>query len=317
MQIEQISCYLPRKVVTNPELANLNPSWPVDKVFDKTGIYARHYADPSQLSSDLAVEAALMLPNVGELESVDYIVFCSQTSDEILPTTACMIQERIGLGNNVGAIDVNQGCSGYVYSLGLAYGLLKSNQAKKVLLLTGETYSKLLDPNDHGTNLLFGDAGTATIISNGSRDNSICPIFNYGTDGSGSKSLNCANRAFRHSDSSNNLYMNGYEVFAFTVSVIPDFVRHTLEKAHMTIEEIDLFIFHQANRMVVEQLAHNLGIGQDKYVFSAEDVGNTVSSSIPLAMRRAIDDGRLCRNDTVMIVGFGVGLSWGAAIWSF
>jgi 3-oxoacyl-[acyl-carrier-protein] synthase III len=317
LKLEQISYYLPPRTVTNSELKELNPSWPVDKVFGKTGIHSRRHADSSQLSSDLAVEAALRLPNVRGLELVDYVIFCSQTPDEILPTTACMIQDRLGLKTNIGAIDVNQGCSGYVYSLGLAYGLLKSDQVRKVLLLTGETYSKLMDPDDHGVGLLFGDAGSATIISKGHQSNSKLPFFNYGTDGSGAKSLICANRGFRRGDGGKNLQMNGYDVFTFTVSVIPDFIRHTLQMAQMKIDEIDLFVFHQANRMVIEQLAYNLGISEEKYVFNSEDVGNTVSSSIPLAMRRAMDDGLLRRNDNVMIVGFGVGLSWSAGIWSF
>jgi 3-oxoacyl-[acyl-carrier-protein] synthase III len=319
--ISAIEYYLPETVVTNDALAKEFPEWGADKIAEKTGILRRHIANAGELSSDLAAKAAQKLFTSGAVapSDIDYILFCTQTPDFGLPTSACLLQHRLGISTTAGASDFNLGCSGYVYGLSLAKGLIESGQAKRVLLLTAETYSKLLDPKDKTVRTIFGDAGAATLVGTTESDGSphIGP-FVFGTDGSGGANLVCHRGGWRGATAEaagrDALWMNGPEIFNFTLKVVPDVVKRTLVRAGLEQDDIDLFVFHQANRYMLEHLRKKLAVPHEKFVVALEHCGNTVSSTIPIALCEARRAGRLIPGARLMLVGFGVGYSWGATV---
>jgi 3-oxoacyl-[acyl-carrier-protein] synthase-3 len=334
-RLAAIAYSLPEQSITNAELAAEYPDWTVAKIESKTGIKERRVAGTDECSSDLGVAAAVALFSDGSYcaNDIDYLLFCTQSPDYFLPTTACLVQDRLGIPVSAGALDFNLGCSGYVYGLGLAKGLIDSNQAEKVLLITAETYTKFIHPGDRSVRTLFGDAGAATLLERATEsdeaESSIGP-FVYGTDGSGADNLIVPVGGFRNRQKTpndpaeidskgnmrgpNNLYMNGGEIFTFTIRVVPQVVRSLLSKTQMDLGSIDLFIFHQANAFMLNHLRKALSIPPEKFYISLSDIGNTVSCTIPIAIRRAIDEGVLDKGMTVMLVGFGVGYSWGATL---
>ena len=333
--IKAIEYYLPEGVLTNAKLAAEFPDWTVEKIEQKTGVVARHISAEDECSSDLGVRAAekLFVSGVCTPQEIDYILFCTQSPDYFLPTTACSVQVRLGIPKTSGAIDYNLGCSGFVYGLGLAKGLIESGQVRNVLLITAETYSKFIHPGDKSVRTLFGDAAAATLIQYFSAVESVKPYlgpFVYGTDGGGGKNLIVPTGGMRNKRteesghvfedangnirSQDNLYMNGSEIFTFTLSAIPKSVKDVLVLANKTIGDIDLFVFHQANKFMLEHLRKKIEIPQEKFFISFSNYGNTVSSTIPIALKDALNEGKLKAGDTVMLVGFGVGYSWGAAL---
>jgi 3-oxoacyl-[acyl-carrier-protein] synthase-3 len=328
--IHSIRVALPDTVVGNDQLAREFPDWSAQKIYEKTGIRERRVSAAEECASDLAVRAASrLLDEEGrDRRHIDFLLNCTQTPDYVLPTTACLLQDRLGLPRSCGALDYNLGCSGYVYGLGLAKALIASRQAREVLLVTADTYSKLMHPLDKSVRTLFGDAATATLIRADARE-MLCGPFVYGTDGSGADNLivPCGGMRRRHDpgaelvhDASgnartdNDLWLNGPEIFSFTLRVIPETVAALLERANLCVADIDLFVFHQANRFILEHLRKKIGVPPEKFVFALEHVGNTVSSSIPIALQEAKDAGRLERGSLVMLVGFGVGYSWAATL---
>jgi 3-oxoacyl-[acyl-carrier-protein] synthase III len=318
--ITSIEYYLPEKVLTNAELAAQFPEWGADKIAEKTGIHARHIAAEHELSSDLAVAAArkLFASGAANPAEVDYVLFCTQTPDFGLPTTACLIQNRLGISTTAGALDFNLGCSGYVYGLSLAKGLIESGQAGRVLLLTGETYSKLIDPGDKTVRTIFGDAGSASLVIAESDATEFIGGFAFGTDGSGGPNLVSCRGGLRGANAESAgrtaLWMNGPEIFNFTLKSVPDVVDRALLAARMKLDDIDLFVFHQANRYMLDYLRKKLRLPEEKFVFAMAHCGNTVSSTIPIALKEALKEERLKKGMQVLVVGFGVGYSWGAAV---
>lgn len=333
--IREIEYHLPTRVLTNDQLAAEFPEWTVDKIEEKTGFAKRHIADEGECASDLGVAAAEKILDrlPGSRREIDYLLFCTQSPDYFLPTTACIIQERLGLPETCGALDYNLGCSGYVFGLGLAKGLIETGQARNVLLITGETYTKYIHPGDRSVRTLFGDAGAATLIQASENGDGVVDgigPFEYGTDGSGAKNLIVPNGGLRsprkclpdeeHMDeygnvrSGDHLYMNGSEILGFTLKTIPDVVIRLLSKAGKSIDDVDLFVFHQANKFMLEHLRRKIGIPEKKFFLAYKMFGNTVSCSIPIALRNALDNGRVKVGDVVMLVGFGVGYSWGATL---
>jgi 3-oxoacyl-[acyl-carrier-protein] synthase-3 len=280
----------------------------------------------------LGVAAArkLFLSGACCAEDIDYLLFCTQSPDYFLPTTACIMQDRLGIPRSAGALDFNLGCSGYIYGLGLAKGLIETGQAKNVLLITAETYSKFIHPGDKSVRTLFGDAAAATLVQAKDIDEEVIGPFAYGTDGRGAKNLIVPNGGLRspigevkaeviedesgNLRSENNLFMNGSEVFTFTLLTVPKAVKGLMAKAESSIEDIDLFVFHQANKFMLEHLRKKCKIPEDKFYLAYSKFGNTVSSTIPIALKEALDDGTLKPGMKVMLVGFGVGYSWGGAM---
>ena len=334
--VSAIEYYLPEKTVSTEDLAAEFPGWTVAKIDEKTGIRDRHIAAPGECSSDLAVAAARKLFDSGACQpgEIDYLLFCTQSPDHFLPTTACLIQDRLGIPTTAGALDFNLGCSGFVYGLGLAEGLISSGQASRVLLLTAETYSKFLHVGDRSVRTIFGDAGAATLLVAREAEAPLIGPFVYGTDGSGGPNLIVPTGGMRlprtaesgvpcedangNLRSQDNLFMNGAEIFSFTLAAVPESVAAVLQKAGLALSDIDLFVFHQANRYMLEHLRKRLKISPEKFQLTMGHCGNTVSSTIPIALKHAALEGRLHLGDLVMVVGFGVGYSWGATLvrWS-
>jgi 3-oxoacyl-[acyl-carrier-protein] synthase-3 len=323
--INGITSYLPNSVLDNIELAAKFPEWTEEKIYLKTGIKERKIAGKNEYASDLAFHAALALFDSGACKSsdIDAIVLCTQSPDYVLPTTACLLQHRLGISTHALAFDFNLGCSGYIYGLGICKGLLETGQASSVLLLTADTYSKYVGDDDQSVRTLFGDGATATYISNQKLDTGLClnitGPFEYGTDGSGGTNLIVENSGSIKDESKNrsqmcNLYMNGPEIFTFTLRVIPTLITNLLKKANLSMDDIDLYVFHQANQYLLDHLRKKLKIPAEKFALSLEMTGNTVSSTIPIVLEAYQDRIEFCNAKKVMLVGFGVGYSWGGVI---
>jgi len=314
-----IEYHLPEQVLSNEQLAR-EFDWPVAKIESKTGISERRLAAPGECASDLAFQAAQRLFRNGvSPNDVDYLLFCTQSPDYPLPTTACLLQHRLGISTRAGAIDFNLGCSGYVYGLSLAKGLIESGQARNVLLLTADTYSKYLDPRDRGVRTLFGDGASASWIVSRPTAEGVAPALGpvvFGTDGSGAENLivrkGGARKGERGADADSYLAMKGGEIFTFTLRSVHEAVRRLLELAGLTLADVDRFVFHQANQYMLDALRDKIGIPRDKFIIDMNDCGNTVSSTIPIAFKRAVMAGNIRPGHRVMLVGFGVGYSWGA-----
>ena len=324
--IKEIAYSLPSYVMTNKELVRDFPEWSVEKIADKVGVSERRVAGPSETATDLAVSAteALFAKGTVMREDIDFVLFCTQSPDYKLPSSACIIQDRLGLSTQCGAFDFNLGCSGYEYGLAVAKGLVVAGVASNVLLLTGETYNHYIHPRDKGNRTIFGDGASATVVSN----DGFASIgeFSLGTDGSGAKHLIVKSGGARFTErfndlsfdeggnpiSSDYLNMNGQEIFSFTLTKVPKMMKDVLMKNNLQKEDIDLFVFHQANKYMLEHLRKKLKIEEEKFFNNLAFVGNTVSSTIPIALCDAREQGKLHGN--VLLAGFGVGLSWGAAI---
>jgi 3-oxoacyl-[acyl-carrier-protein] synthase III len=334
--IRAIEYYLPDHVLGNEDLAVAFSEWTADKIEEKTGIACRHIASDGQCSSDLGVLAAEKLFSTGVCRpnEIDFLLFCTQSPDYFLPTTACLIQERLRLPTNIGALDFNLGCSGFVYGLGLAKGLIESGQAQNVLLIMAETYSKFMHERDKSVRTIFGDAASATLVQGVAEDRDGCepwigPLI-FGTDGKGAPNLIVPSGGMRSRHPKGNesvrideegtirspqhLYMNGPEIFTFTLRVVPQVVKDVLSRACLTIEDVDLCVFHQANRYMLDYLRKKLNVPQEKFYVAMRHCGNTVSSTIPIALKHAEMEGRLTAGHRVLLVGFGVGYSWGATL---
>lgn len=331
-KITAICSYLPEKVLTNEDLVNEFEDWSIDKIYDKTGIKERHIADDNECASDLGVVAAKRLFNEGlcKPEEIDFLLFCTQSPDYFLPTTACLIQDRLGLPKSCGAFDFNLGCSGFVYGLSLAKGFIESNLANKILLITAETYSKYIHPKDKSVRTIFGDGAAATLIEAVESNNEFIGPFVFGTDGSGAENLIVPTGGLRQKRDSNscieytdksgnvrskdNLYMNGVEIYNFTLGTVPSVFNSLLKKSGYSIDEIDYFVFHQANKFMLEALRKKLGILPERFYNNIENIGNTVSSTIPIALEELIKENKLKEGNKVMLIGFGVGYSWAGTI---
>jgi len=332
--IDAIEYFVPNNKLSNDDISAINPDWNVDRIFDKTGISNRYIANKGQTATDLAVEAGKILleKKQGLKDIIDYIILCTQSSDYYLPSSACLIQERLGLKQSIGAIDINQGCSGFVYSLGLAKGLIETNQAKNILIITADTYSKYINDKDKSVKTLFGDAAACILVKaiEVSGDEFISnPV--YGTNGKGAKNLIVPDGGARSpiSDQSymevkdegnntrnqTNLFMNGREVFTFTLSTVPIVFNEILEKEKMTLDDVDVVIFHQANKLILDSLQKKLKIPENKMHRSYMEYGNTVSSTIPIGLKKEMFKKNInSESRTALLLGFGVGLSWAGNI---
>lgn len=329
-RVAAVEYYLPEAILTNEMISAEFPEWSVEKIAQKTGVHTRHIASEIEFSSDLAVAAGKILMDKREInpDEIDYLLVCTQSPDYFLPTTACIVQSELGLKQSIGAADINLGCSGYIYALGQAKGLIESGQATKVLVITADTYTKFINPTDKSVRTIFGDGASASLVTEDGNPNSISGIT-YGTDGSGAKHLIVPNGGLRNGTQiqpksgledrsivSNgfDLYMDGPEIFNFTLHVVPETVEAVLTKMNITLDDVDLFVFHQANAFMLEHLRKKLGVPKDKFFVSLSETGNTVSSSIPIALSMAEHAGTLKTGMKVMLLGFGVGLSWGGLL---
>jgi len=328
--IKAIAYYLPERILTNQELSVLYSGWSAEKILAKTGIEQRHIASTGETAGDLAEQAARKLFATHQIspDEFDFVLLATQSPDYFLPTTACILQDRLGIPKTAGALDFNLGCSAFIYGLALAKGLIAAGIAKNVLLLTAETYTKHIHPLDKSVRTIFGDAAAATWVSK--TDDEEIGQFTLGTDGAGYTKLivptgglreqRSAESAIEVTDDSGNvrsrdhLFMQGSEIFSFTLEILPSLLNETLAKNGMKKEHIDLFVFHQANAFMLDAIRKALHIPEEKFYINMEDIGNTVSATIPIALERAAQDGALKPGMSVLLAGFGVGLSWGATV---
>lgn len=330
--IKSVDLHLPEAVLSNEQLAAEFPEYTPAKIFDKTGIRERHIAAADECASDLGVAAArqLFANRDCKPEDIDFLLFCTQTPDYFLPATACLVQERLGLSTSCGAIDINQGCSGFVYGLSLAKSLVESATAENVLLITADTYSKFINPRDKSVKTLFGDGAAATLVTSGEGDHAFIGPFIFGTDGRGSADLIVRAGGLRNRSkgddaaekedeqgnwrSEGDLYMNGGAIFNFTLKTVPAALEQLMEKAGIGADDVDYFIPHQANKFMLDRLRMRLKIPAEKFFCEMETTANTVSSTIPIAYREALGRGLIATGDKVALIGFGVGLSWAATL---
>ena len=316
-KIKQVEYYLPERILTNEELEKAYPDWSAAKLEKKIGIKQRHIAGPDETSLDLATNAAKKILKKEDKDLIDFVLFCTQSPDYLLPTSACLLQSRLGLKTNIGALDFNLGCSGYVYGLALAKGLINSGVCKNILLVTGETYSKFIAEDDISNRSIFGDAGTATIVAYSEEDQ--LGEFIFGTDGIGAENLIVNGLSARNSYILKDvdrptLYMNGPEIFNFTIETIPPLIQQVLSKNKLQLSGIDYFILHQANKYILEFLISEIGLDISKCHIDMINYGNTVSNTIPIALKDAFEQRKIQEGDKVLLAGFGVGYSWCSTI---
>ncbi len=321
-----IAVHLPESVEDNDGLAAQFPQWNMDLIYAKTGIRARHVARPDQCASDLGIAAAenLFAEHDVDRRSIDFLLFCTQTPDYPLPTTACLVQDRLGLPTSVGALDFNLGCSGFVYGLSLADGLIRSRAAERVLLVTAETYSKYIDPTDRSLRTIFGDGAAATLIE--AADEPSLGSFVFGTDGGGADTLlvsdggarppSNALRPRRRKRWPSRLYMDGPELVKFTLRVVPPMIDRMLDDAGITRDDVDFYLMHQATLYMIEHVRAQLHLEEDEVPLALEKVGNTVSSTLPILMHDLRIGGRLRPGKRSLVIGYGVGLSWAGCLWT-
>ena len=329
--IKAISYYLPERIMTNDELVSLFPEWSVEKVASKVGVDFRHVAASNETAGDMAEKAARKLFDEYHVnpKEIDFVMLCTQSPDYFLPSTACVLQNRLGIPKNSGAFDYNLGCSGCVYGLALAKGLILTGIARNILLLTSETYNKYLHPQDKSNRSIFGDGAAACLISS----DGMAEIgdFVMGTDGNGAENLIVKTGASRYknrtgySDEDDEghlryddyLYMNGGAIFNFTLDAVPLMLKQVLEKNAIKKEEIDYFVFHQANKFMLNTIRKVCVLPKEKYYINLSETGNTVSSTILIGLKDCLTNEIIHKDMQVMIAGFGVGLSWAGTVLKF
>ncbi|MEM8679688.1 MAG: ketoacyl-ACP synthase III [Planctomycetota bacterium] len=323
--IGPIAVHFPERAETNAQLAAEFPRWDLDLIRSKTGIDCRYIAAEDETASDLGVRAAQKLFHEHDIDphSVDFLLLCTQTPDYALPTTSCLMQDRLGLRTNSGALDFNLGCSGFVYGLALADGLIRGGMVRRVLLITAETYSKYIDSADRSLRTIFGDGAAATLIE--AADEPSVSGMQFGTDGTGADTLIVREGGARPLKDAieprhrqrwkSQLYMDGPALINFTNAAIPELVQAVLEATELTPADVDLYLMHQATKKMLQQLQERLDVGDDELPIVMEKCGNTVSSTIPILIRDLRSEGRLTPGTHSMLIGFGVGWSWAGCMW--
>jgi len=324
--IGPVAIHLPETVERNESLAREFPKWDMELISAKTGIHSRHVAASNQCASDLGVAAAEKLFAEHDIDrrSIDFLLFCTQTPDYPLPTTACLVQDRLRLPTSIGALDFNLGCSGYVYGLSLADGLIRSGAARRVLLITAETYSKYIHPTDRSLRTIFGDGAAATLIK-ASKEPSL-GSFVFGTDGRGAEALMVVEGGARPTADAlrprkrkrwpSSLFMDGPALVQFTLNVVPPLIERVLADAGWSRDDVDMYLMHQATSFMLEHLRQRLRLNEEQAPEALKHCGNTVSSTLPVLMSDLRGSARLRLGKKSLLIGFGVGFSWAGCVWT-
>ncbi|ELC8424101.1 ketoacyl-ACP synthase III [Clostridium perfringens] len=310
--------YTPKNLVENERLQEFletSDEW----IRTRTGI-ERRYISLDENTSDLAVEASKKALNQAGLsaEDIDLIILATVTPDNFTPSTACIVQDKLG-AKNAWAFDINAACTGFIYALKLGRSLIRSGEAKNALIIGAETLSKALNWEDRGSCVLFGDGAGATVLTSTEEDCGI-KCVNVKSDGSKGDSLIIQglplNSPFKDGRevSENYINMNGREIFKFATKVMEESIVEILEKENIKIEDIDAIIPHQANLRIIDYVVKRLGIPREKFITNLQNYGNTSGASIPIALCESINEGNLKKGDNIIMVGFGGGLTWGAAL---
>lgn len=329
VKIIGISACVPQNVSSNHDLLIDYPIEEAEKIINNIGIIEKRYVDDDTTPSDLCFKAADKLLNEMNIDrsSIDILIFLSQYPDYRIPATAPILQDRLGLPKSTASFDISLACSGYVYALSNAFSYASQSGVNRVLLLVGETFSKLVSKDDKVNAPLYGDAGTATLIEKQSNSDSTFSLF---SDGSGYKSILIKAGGARNPATSKNIlpeikengniradnqvYMDGLEVFNFTLKVVPSSVKDILELTSNNKDEIDFYLFHQANKFMIEFFVKKLKLDISKVPISLDTFGNVSSPTIPLTIVSRLKSDVHLKNKKLLLSGFGAGLSWGAAI---
>jgi 3-oxoacyl-[acyl-carrier-protein] synthase-3 len=321
--ITGVGAYVPDRVLTNDDLSKLvdtSDEW----ITERTGIKERRVAEPDQAASDLALPAARQALAAAGLEGgdIDLVVVATVTPDMFFPSTGSLLASALG-ADEAGAYDLSAGCTGFMYALAQAYGALAGGLAENALVVGAETLSKITNWHDRTTCVLFGDGAGAVVLQRVPEGGFLG--FELGSDGEGGKDLSIPAGGSRNPVSAETLaqemhflQMNGREVYKFATRVLVSSADKLLEECGLTVDDIDLYIPHQANKRIIDHAARNLGIPQEKIFVNVQKYGNTSSASIPLCLAEAVAEGRLAKGTRVLMTGMGAGLTWGSAytVWN-
>ena len=329
--IRAMAACVPPKKIFNKDLGYLIPEEEIEKTIHSIGIREKRFVEPEVCASDLCFKAAekLFEDNRIDRNSIDVLLFLSQTPDYKIPATAPLLQHRLGLPNSTACLDLSMGCSGYVYGLSVAYAYASMPGINKVLLLDGETFSKITSPYDKVNAPLYGDAGTATLIEKGDYSDA---FFELMSDGAGadvvmipaggcripanSENIHIELKEDGNKRSDHQIYMDGMEVFNFALKVVPKSIKNIMKSIDKNLDEIDYLVFHQANRFMTDFFVKKLRFDSEKVPYCIDRYGNTSSSSIPLTIVSELEN-KLTDEKKVVLCGFGAGLSWGTAYITF
>lgn len=316
VDIVDIQYYLPDKKENLKSLKKINPDWKIDSIIKKTGINNRYISNLNETALDLAFKATNKISK-DKLKDIDNLIYVTQSPEYSLPTTACILQQKMKLNNKISCFDINQGCSGFVYALAVGSSMISSGISKKTLIVCSDTYTKYISKKDRTNRPIFSD-GASTVLLKKSK-NLFSNKFQFETYGESYKELIVENSGSRFSAAkgSQELYMNGSNVLLFTLSKVPIFVEKFLKSNKISINDIDKFIFHQASEVVLESLRYKLGIPKEKMPTNYQVYGNTVSSTIPILIKDLFLQKKIKNNETALLVGFGVGLSIGIGLVKF
>jgi len=321
--LNNIVTYLPKKNLTNEDLARVFNVQP-EQIFKTVGVNQRHISGEDELASDMGIQAAQRLLKESDISKndIDFLIFCSTCFDYSAPSTSCIMQDKIGLSKSTACIDLPYGCSGYVYGLAMAKSFISSGIAKNILFITSDTLTKTITENNLELKSIFSDAASATLITQ--KNSRSIGEFVFGTDGGGSLDVFVSKSGYRPSIDGNidaceilphgKLEMDGMKVFNFGLKIVPQLITDTLKKNDLTLDQIDLFIFHQPSRFLLDVLRKKINIPESKFFINIEQHGNTSSTSIPLALSDAQAQGKLKHGMIVLLAGFGVGYSWAGTI---
>lgn len=329
--INAIAYSLGESIVTNEQLQKENPSWDMSKTVERTGVYLRPIARPETTALDLGFKASLAVLNNlnARVEDVDALIFCTQTPDHILPPNSTLLHGRLKMRHDVMAFDISHACSGFMYSVGIARSLVASGTAKKVLVVTADTYSRLIHPEDRSVRPLFGDGAAATVVSAEEPRLRVLDM-SFGTAGKhadrfivqngGSKNPNRCSTSQISVDRSgrinspDHIYMDGLGVLSFFNHAIPKAVREIVARNGKSLNDVSLFVFHQASRLALQGIAKNLDISDERMLIDMGSTGNLVSSSIPVILAGILAQRKVPTGSLILLGGFGVGLSWSTAL---
>jgi len=330
--IESIEYYLPENIVTNADLQKENPDWNLEKITEKSGVYQRHIAGKNETAYDLSIKACDKLFQTNDKNNIDGIIYCTQSPDYIMPSNSFLMHKHFGLKDEIFAYDFNHACTGYIYCLAMANAFVKAGMAREILLVNADTYSKYINPKDRSTRVLFGDGAAATIVKKSGRKRGIIDI-DLGSSGSGYNKFWIPAGGLRSPKSSstfieieddrgnirtqNDIEMDGFGVWSFINSVAPRQVDRLLKRNNVEKIDIDQFVFHQASKMTLESIMRLMKLNEEQVFINIQNIGNTVSASIPIALRDAIDQDKIDNGSTLILSGFGVGLSYGAILMEY
>jgi len=301
VKILGIEYYLPLKTETLLDLSRSNKKKGINRIFEATGINKRHISSKNEDSIQLGLKSATKILKKFDRKKIDFLIFVSQTSPYKLPSAACILQDKLFLRKNIMALDINQGCSGFIYALEVAKNLMKGNKSyKHGLIILSDTYTKFISKNNTSCKPIFSDASSSILIKETNKE--FLGNSEFGTDGSGAMSLKLTN---------NEIYMDGAKIAIFSLSRIPMFIKNFLKVNKINSQKLKLLALHQASKYVCDKIKDKLNLPDKKFYFNYSKIGNTVSSSIPIILKECDKKKIIKSNDTVVACGFGVGLSWG------